>query len=83
MTASNQPATQQPALGFAITSLVTGIVGLLIVPIVLGPAAIIFGGLSMSKAREQGVSAVSGMAVAGLILGIIVVVLMVIRLATG
>lgn len=77
-------ATPQPETPFAITSLVLGCVGVLmfwlygIVPIL----AIIFGGISISKSRKAGVKP-SGMATAGLVLGIVelsVVVLFVIAI---
>lgn len=67
-----QPTTPQPESAFAITSLVLGCVGVLmfwlygIVPIL----AIIFGGISISKSRKAGVKP-SGMATAGLVLGIV------------
>lgn len=64
--------TPQPETAFAITSLVLGCVGVLmfwlygIVPIL----AIVFGGISMSKSKKLGVKP-SGMATAGLVLGIV------------
>jgi hypothetical protein len=58
----------RPGNGFAIA----GIVGLLIFWIVLSPLAIIFGSIGISKAN-RGASG-KGMAVAGLVLGILGVV---------
>lgn len=60
--------------GFGITSLVTGIVGLPFMfacgsGIILSVIAIVFGALGMKKAKEGQAS--RGMAVAGLVLGIV------------
>lgn len=68
------PQTQATTVGqgFAITGLVLGIVGIFmfwlyaIVPVL----AIIFSGIAMNKAKQVGAKP-SGMAVAGLVLGII------------
>ena len=50
--------------GWAIAALSCGVVGLFVAPIILGPLAIIFGALGLKKNLK-------GMAIAGLILGII------------
>lgn len=50
--------------GFAITSLVLGILGLFVLGILFGPLAIIFGAIGLNRGE-------GGMAVAGLILGIV------------
>ena len=79
MTNYSPPAAveRRPESGFAVTSLVLGCVGIVsfwlygIVPIL----AIIFGGISMNKSKGQGVKP-SGMAVAGLVLGIVELALM-------
>ncbi len=65
--------------GLAIAALVCGIIGLLLFGIVLGPLAIIFGGIGLSRANKGAPH--RGMAVAGLVLGIIDVVLLVILIA--
>lgn len=51
--------------GFGITSLVLGVVGLLVGAIIFGPLAIIFGAIGMFNRKLK------GLAIAGLILGII------------
>ena len=73
---TNQPvgAPQQDGKGLAIASLVCGIVGLFFFGIILGPLAIVFSVM----ARKKGFT--SGMATAGLVLGIIAVVLYVIAI---
>lgn len=79
--------TPQPETAFAITSLVLGCVGIIlfwmygIAPIL----AIIFGGISISKSKKLGVKP-SGMATAGLVLGIVelaVIVLFVIAIVAA
>ena len=59
-----QPAAV-PGKGLAIASLVLGIVSLLCFPVVTGVLAAIFGGVAKSKGNT------SGMATAGIVLGII------------
>jgi len=68
-----------PQNGFGVTGLVTGIVGLVLswVPglsLVLGVAAIVFGAIGWRKA-SQGLATSAGMGIAGLVLGIITVVI--------
>ncbi len=60
--------------GFAITSLVCSLVGVLAcMGIILGPLAIIFGGLALRNAnRQPQVYGGKGLATAGLIVGIVV-----------
>ncbi|CAM5629153.1 MULTISPECIES: DUF4190 domain-containing protein [Streptomyces] len=58
--------------GMAIASLVCGIVGLFILNIILGPLAIVFGALAR---RQAGGKNGAGMAKAGIILGVVDVVL--------
>lgn len=58
--------------GLAIASLCCGIVGLFILNIILGPLAIIFGAVAR---RQAAVKSGAGMAKAGIILGIVDVVL--------
>jgi hypothetical protein len=74
------PATTAPAAtpqavtrtsGFAIASLVLGIVGILINPLAI--LAIIFGGIGMSQTGKDPNLKGKGMAIAGLVLGIIMV----------
>jgi hypothetical protein len=61
--------------GLAIAALVCGIVGLLCLGFVLGPLAIIFGGIGLSKANQGAEH--KGLATAGLVLGIVDVVMQV------
>lgn len=70
-----QPEPQK-GNGFGIASLVCGIVGLFLFSIVLGPLAIIFGGVALNR-REK----TKGLGIAGLVLGIIVVAIGIILLA--
>ncbi|WP_328558523.1 DUF4190 domain-containing protein [Streptomyces coelicoflavus] len=62
--------------GLAIAGLVCGIVGLLILPIVLGPLAIIFGAVAL---RQTG----SAMAKWALGLGVVDIVLMIVMFAVA
>jgi hypothetical protein len=67
----NSPADEvKRSSGFAVASLVLGIIGLIINP--LSILAIIFGGLSLSEIRKNPSLGGKGMATAGLVLGIIV-----------
>jgi hypothetical protein len=67
--------------GLAIAALVCGIVGIFIAEIILGPLAIIFGAIGLHRANRGARG--RGMAWAGLILGVIDVVLIVVLLATA
>ena len=67
--------------GLAIASLVCGIIGIFLFEIILGPLAIIFGGIALSRANRG--AGKRGMAWAGLILGIIDVVLFIIVLVAA
>lgn len=68
MAGNGRTAGTQPS-GLAVAALVCGIVGLFFANIVLGPLAVIFGGVSLSRSRRSGGR--SGMAMAGLVLGVI------------
>ena len=65
--------------GMAIASLVCGIIGLLLFGVILGPLALIFGGVGLSRANK-GASG-KGMAIAGIVLGAIATVLAIILIA--
>ena len=71
---SPQPGYRPPpkTSGFAIASLVTGLVGLIIVGVILGILAIVFGAVAMSRINDKP-RILNGynMAIAGLVLGII------------
>jgi len=82
MTTTNditQPQNQ-PTSGFAVTSLVLGCCSIVFFFWVIPPVlAIIFGGISISQSKKAGLKP-SGMAVAGLTLGIIFTAVMVLFL---
>jgi hypothetical protein len=65
-----QKPTTRAGNGFAITSLVLGIFGLLGLIFIFSVPAIIFGGVALARANS-GRGSGRGMAIAGLILGII------------
>jgi hypothetical protein len=65
--------------GLAIAALVCGLVGLLIFWFILGPLAVIFGGVGLSRAKRGAPG--RGMAIAGIALGIADIVVYVILLA--
>jgi hypothetical protein len=69
----------QPSNGLAIASLVCGIVGLLFFGIILGPLAVIFGAIGLSRAN-RGASG-KGLATAGLIMGVIATVAAIVLIA--
>ena len=72
MTYAN-PTTRTGTNGMAIAGLVCGIVGIFIASIILGPLAIVFGGVGLSRARAGGGG--RGMAIAGVVLGVVDLVL--------
>lgn len=61
------------ANGLAIAALVCGLVGIFVLNIVLGPLAIILGSVGWNRANQGAQS--KGMAIAGVVLGVIDVVL--------
>ncbi|MET9257469.1 DUF4190 domain-containing protein [Streptomyces sp. NPDC003717] len=77
---SSAASSRSRTNGLAIASLCCGIPGLLILPIVLGPLAIIFGAVGL---RQSGAKGGGGMAKAGIILGIADLVLMGILIAVS
>ena len=81
---ADQPAYGSPVAasrsnGLAIAGMVCGIVGLFFANIILGPLAIIFGGIGLSRANRGASN--RGMAMAGIILGIIDIVVWILVLA--
>ena len=62
-------ATEQHTNRMAVASLVTGIIGIFLIPVIFSVLAIIFGRVGMKQASQQGVRG-RGMAVTGLALGI-------------
>jgi len=67
--AQDTRTTTSQGNGLAIAGLVCGIVGLLLFNYILGPLAIIFGGIGWSKANKG--ARHRGMAIAAVVLGII------------
>ncbi len=80
----SMPATSEGAgartrsNGLAIAGMVCGLVGLIIFAPILGPLAIIFGGVGLSRAKSGAPH--RNMALAGIILGVIDIVLWVVLL---
>lgn len=75
------PATRTRGNGLAIASLVCGIVGLLVFNIILGPLAVIFGGVGLRNAnRGEGHRTMSW---AGLVLGVVDIALFAVLLAAA
>jgi len=66
----NRRDIEQRTSGMAVASLVTGIIGMVLIPIIFSLLAIIFGSVGMGQTNRSGVKG-HGMAVAGLVLGII------------
>ncbi|WP_285568149.1 DUF4190 domain-containing protein [Streptomyces sp. RTGN2] len=77
------PAARSGTNGFAVASLICGIVGLLFFGIILGPVAIVLGVVAL---RQQAAKGGTGMAKAGLVLGVIdllIVVVLIIAASNG
>jgi len=74
----------KPAMGFAIASIVCGLVGLFVAGYILGLLAIIFGAIALKRVRNNPGTPGRGLAVAGMILGLIdVILLAILMLAIG
>ncbi|PZS14037.1 MAG: hypothetical protein DLM57_15315 [Pseudonocardiales bacterium] len=69
----NQYPSPPAGNGLAVTAMVLGIVGLLVLGVILGPLAVVFGLIGLRRAN--GGASGKGMAIAGVILGIIDTVL--------
>jgi hypothetical protein len=67
--------------GLAIAGMVCGIVGLVLFNVILGPLAIIFGGVGLARANRG--AAHHHMAVAGVVLGILDVAIFVVLLVAA
>jgi len=74
-------STTQNGNGMAVAGLVCGLVGLLFLPIILGPLALIFGGIGWSKANRGAKH--KGIAIAAVVLGIADLVLMAVLFAVA
>jgi len=72
----NSTQTRHVGNGLAIAGLVCGLVGLLFFPIVLGPLAIIFGAVALSRANRG--AGHKGMSIAAIVLGIVDLAVMVV-----
>jgi hypothetical protein len=73
--------TAQSGNGLAVAGLVCGLVGLLFLPIILGPLALIFGGIGWSKANRGAKH--KGVAIAAVVLGIADLVIMAVLFAVA
>jgi hypothetical protein len=80
-TSGNNVASSGASNGFAVAALVCGIVGIFIANFILGPLAIIFGGIGLSRANRGAKG--RGMAIAGLILGVVDIVLFIVVIAAS
>ncbi|MEU1351175.1 DUF4190 domain-containing protein [Streptomyces sp. NPDC005775] len=69
------PAARSGTNGFAVASLICGIIGLLFFGIILGPVAIVLGVVALRQVSAKGGN---GMAKAGVVLGVIDLVLVVV-----
>jgi hypothetical protein len=65
--------------GLAIAGMVCGVVGLLVASMILGPLAVVFGGVGLSRARRG--APYRGMAIAAIVLGVVDIVLFFVLLA--
>ncbi|WP_459735889.1 DUF4190 domain-containing protein [Streptomyces sp. E-15] len=77
---SSTASTRSRTNGLAIAGLCCGIVGLFILNIVLGPLAVVFGAVGLRQSAAKGGA---GMAKAGIVLGVVDVVLWLILLAVA
>ncbi|WP_320777383.1 DUF4190 domain-containing protein [Streptomyces sp. CRN 30] len=77
---SHPAASRSRTNGLAVASLICGIIGLFIASVILGPVAIVLGAVGMRQVSAKGGA---GMAKAGIVLGILDVVLFVVMLAVS
>ncbi|MFF8592425.1 DUF4190 domain-containing protein [Streptomyces sp. NPDC015220] len=80
---STVPSTGSRTSGLAVASLVCGIVGVFFLNVVLGPLAIIFGAVALRQPGVKGGGGGGGMAKAGLILGVVDLVIFFVLLAVA
>jgi hypothetical protein len=74
-------SSTQGSNGLAIAGLVCGLVGVLFFNIILGPLAIIFGGVAWSRANHG--ARHKGMAIAAVVLGVVDLVIFAVMLAVA
>jgi hypothetical protein len=79
--ASSPAPTQTRNNGLAIAGLVCGLVGVLFFNIILGPLAVIFGGVGWSRANRGAKH--KGMAIAAVILGVVDLIIFGVMLAVA
>ena len=79
-TSYSGPTTNQ-GNGLAIAGLVCGVVGILFFNVVLGPLAIIFGGVGWAKANNG--ARYKGMAIAAVVLGVVDLVIFFVLIAVA
>jgi hypothetical protein len=73
---AGQVTASRGANGLAIAGLVCGLVGLVFFSVVLGPLAVIFGGVGLSRAKRG--AGGRGMAIAAIVLGVVDILLFVV-----
>ena len=78
---SPAPGYAQQGNGLAIAGFVCGLVGLLFFSVILGPLAIIFGGVGISRANRGAPH--KGLAIAAVVLGIIDLILFVVLIVAA
>lgn len=66
-----QMPAKNPGKGLGVAAMVLGIIGQLLFPLILGILALILGAIGLSKSKNVGMK--NGMAVAGIVLGIIAI----------
>lgn len=71
--ASGQQDPAPSGNGMAVAGFVCGIVGLFVFGIILGPIAIVFSAIGLSKSKKEG-RPLRGLAIAGLVLGVVAVI---------
>ncbi|WP_034262526.1 DUF4190 domain-containing protein [Actinospica robiniae] len=77
----NAPVTRTGGNGLAVAGLVCGIIGVFLFDFILGPLALIFGGVGLRNANHG--AGHRGMALAAVILGIVDIVLFVVIIAAA
>jgi hypothetical protein len=73
---TGEVAARRGGNGLAIAGLVCGLVGLVFFSVVLGPLAVVFGGVGLSRANRG--AGGRGMAIAAIVLGVVDILLFVV-----